>query len=52
MSGHMGSFSLHGHMGDMTEPELSAAGPANGYVTEDGLIFYVAEDGTTFYVQE
>jgi hypothetical protein len=26
--------------------------PANGYVTESGLVFYVAEDGTTYYVQE
>lgn len=26
--------------------------PANGYVTEDGLIYYVAEDGSTYYVQE
>jgi hypothetical protein len=26
--------------------------PVNGYVTEDGLIFYCAEDGSTFYVQE
>lgn len=26
--------------------------PINGYVTEDGTIFYVAEDGSTFYVQE
>jgi len=26
--------------------------PVNGYVTEDGTIFYCAEDGTTFYVQE
>jgi hypothetical protein len=24
----------------------------NGYVTEDGQIFYAAEDGVTFYVQE
>lgn len=29
-----------------------SATPPNGYVTEDGLIFYVAEDGATFYVQE
>jgi hypothetical protein len=27
-------------------------GVVNGYVTEDGLIFYCAEDGSTFYVQE
>jgi len=26
--------------------------PLNGYVTEDGQIFYVAEDDLTFYVQE
>jgi hypothetical protein len=26
--------------------------PVNGYVTEDGQIFYCAEDGSTFYVQE
>jgi hypothetical protein len=26
--------------------------PVNGYVTEDGQIFYVAEDNSTFYVQE
>jgi len=26
--------------------------PVNGYVTEDGQIFYAAEDGSTFYVQE
>jgi hypothetical protein len=26
--------------------------PVNGYVTEDGVVFYCAEDGSTFYVQE
>jgi hypothetical protein len=26
--------------------------PINGYVTENGQIFYCAEDGSTFYVQE
>jgi hypothetical protein len=26
--------------------------PINGYVTEDGVVFYCAEDNSTFYVQE
>jgi hypothetical protein len=29
-----------------------AVTPINGYVTEDGTVFYCAEDGSTFYVQE
>ncbi len=52
MPGHMGSFSLHGHLGDMYEVETASAVPANAYVLEDGVTPYMAEDGVTFYVTE
>ncbi len=46
---------LFSHLGDLTEAITvgpPSPTPSNGYVTEDGTVFYVAEDSATFYVQE